>query len=156
MSEKTLPVTGGCLCGAVCFQASEPPSYIGHCHCRMCQKASGGVSILWVCFIGEDRRKEGSLRFTNGEPKYYKSSDWLERAFCPNCGSPLGVRTRRGHRSVMIGNLDHPEDWPPNEVHAGIESQRPWNVIHDDRPRWRTEDDPDFRIMTAEDDQGGD
>jgi hypothetical protein len=28
--------------------------------------------------------------------------------------------------------------------HTGIESQIPWDIIHDDRPRWRTEDDPDI------------
>ena len=74
----------------------------------------------------------------------------LDAAFCPNCGSPLGVRSRYGHRSVLIGNLDHPEEWPPNDCHAGIESQIPWNVIHDDLPRCRTEDDPDFLIISAE------
>jgi hypothetical protein len=44
----------------------------------------------------------------------------------------------------MIGALDHSEEWPPNVAHCGIESQIPWNIIHDDLPRWRTEDDPDF------------
>jgi len=39
---------------------------------------------------------------------------------------------------------DHPEDWPPNECHSGIESQIPWDIIHHDLPRWRTGDDPGF------------
>jgi hypothetical protein len=43
----------------------------------------------------------------------------------------------------MVGTLDHPEEWPPNESHSGVESQIPWDIIHDDLPRWRTEDDPD-------------
>lgn len=43
----------------------------------------------------------------------------------------------------MVGTLDHPEEWPPNEAHSGIESHVPWNVIHDDLPWWRIEDDPD-------------
>ncbi len=141
MAEKTMPITGGCQCGAVRFEATEPPSWVAHCHCRMCQKAYGQPSGIFVGFMGA---KRGALRFTKGKPKYYKSSAWLERAFCSNCGSPLGARNVEGHGSVMVGTLDHPEEWPPDEAHSGIESQIPWNVIHDDLPRWRTEDDPDF------------
>ena len=88
-------------------------------------------------------RTKRVLRFTKGVPTYYQSSAWLERGFCSTCGSPLGIRTPQGH-SVMVGTLDHPEEWPPNEAHSGIESQISWNIIHDDLPRWRTEDDPDF------------
>lgn len=141
MTEKTMPITGGCLCGAVRFEATEPPSHVGYCHCRMCQKALGSTSGIWVMFVGSRRE---ALRFTKGQPKYYKSSAFLERAFCPDCGSPLGARGADGHGSVLIGTLDHPEDWPPDEAHSGIESQIPWDIIHDDLPQWRTEDDPDF------------
>src|SRR5215467_5743892 len=88
-------------------------------------------------------RTKRALRFTTGVPTYSQSSAWLERGFCAACGSPLGIRTPQGH-SVMVGTLDHPDEWPPNEAHTGIESQIPWNIIHDDLPRWRTEDDPDF------------
>ena len=148
MTDKTMPVTGGCLCGAVRFEAADPPTYVGYCHCRMCQKSTGHTSAIFVMFTGEDRTDDaGTLRFTKGEPKYYKSSAWMERAFCPSCGSPLGVRSKKGHRSVMAGNLDHPEDWPPNEGHSGIESRVPWDHIHDDLPQWRTEDDPDLAVM---------
>ncbi len=137
MSDKTMPITGGCLCGAVRFEASEPPEWVGHCHCRMCQKAYGQPSGIFAGF------GSGVVRFTKGEPKYYKSSAWLERAFCADCGSPLGARDATGH-GVMVGPLDHPEEWPPTEPHSGIESQIPWDIIHDDLGSCRTEDDPVF------------
>ena len=38
---------------------------------------------------------------------------------------------------VIIGSLDHPEDWPM-ESHVGIESKVPWHVIGDDLPQRRT------------------
>ena len=138
MSDKTMPITGGCLCGAVRFEATEPPSWVAYCHCRMCQKAYGQPSGVFVGFGGPKKR---ALRFTKGKPKYYKSSARVERGFCANCGSPFGMRSTE-RLSVMVGTLDHPEEWPPNDVHAGIESQIPWDIIHDDLPRWRTEDDP--------------
>ena len=150
MAEKTMPITGGCLCGAVRFEATEPPSFVAYCHCRMCQKACGQPYTITVGFAGAQK---GALLFTKGKPKYYKSSAWLERAFCANCGSPLGARDAEGH-SVMAGTLDHPEEWPPNE-HVGIESQVPWLVIHDDLPRTRTDESPDFIAAKAALDQDG-
>ncbi len=137
MGEKTIPVTGGCLCGAVRYEASEEPTFVGFCHCRMCQLAYGQGSGLFAGFAA------GVLRFTKGEPTYYRSSAWAERGFCADCGSPLGMRDGEGH-GVLVGTLDHPEEWPPDQCHSGIESQIPWDTIHDDLPRWRTEDDPDF------------
>jgi adenylate cyclase len=140
MADRNMPIAGGCLCGAVRFEATAPPTWVGHCHCRMCQRAYGQPSGLFVAF--KEQQKD-AFRFTQGMPTYYRSSAWLERGFCATCGSPLGIRTPQGH-SVMVGTLDHPEDWPPDAGHSGIESQIPWNVIHDDLPRTRTEDDPDF------------
>src|SRR5439155_1361599 len=75
-------------------------------------------SGIFVAFKGAQK---GAPRFTKGMPKYYHSSAWLERGFCSNCGRPLGIRTPQGH-SVMVGTLDHPEEWPPNQAHSGIES----------------------------------
>ena len=58
------------------------------------------------------------------------------------------------HVFATIGSLDHPEDWPPNE-HFGIESQVPWLVIHDDLPRTRTDESPNFIAAKAALDQDG-
>ena len=133
MVEKTMPVTGGCLCGAVRYEASEEPIWAAYCHCRMCQQAYGQVSGLFVKF------EPGVLRFTRGEPKHFQSSAQAERSFCADCGSPFGMRYNSGPvNAVLVGTLDHPEDWPPNEDspgidgHLGMESRIPWDIIHDD------------------------
>jgi hypothetical protein len=102
----------------------------------MCQKACGQP---YAIFVGFDGAQKGALRFTKSEPKYYKSSAWMERAFCADCGSSLGARDENGH-GVMVGTLDHPEEWPPTEPHSGIESQIPWDIIHDDLGSCRTEE----------------
>ena len=35
--------TGGCLCGAVRYECSADPFFMGNCHCRDCQRSSGGA-----------------------------------------------------------------------------------------------------------------
>jgi hypothetical protein len=132
MKDKTLPVTGGCLCGAVRYQSTEPPDEVAYCHCRRCQKGTGSPYFLGASFPKE------SFQFTKGEPKYYKSSAWAERGFCAACGTPLVYRYEIHDPYLCIGTLDHPEEWPPNASHSGMESKIPWDTC------WNTEDDQEF------------
>ena len=75
--------TGGCLCGAVRYEASEPPQKSGYCHCRMCQKVSGAPCTVGVYFAKQ------VFRITRGQPTIYRSSNVAERGFCRSCGSQL-------------------------------------------------------------------
>ncbi len=143
MGDKTMPVTGGCLCGAVRYESSDPSVDVSYCHCRMCQRASGNPYFLGA-FIPVT-----AFRFTRGEPKFYKSSAWAERGFCAECGTPLLFRDGTDTHAVYIGTLDHPEDWPPTLCHSGMESRIPWDSINDDLPCWRTEDDPEYIAARA-------
>jgi len=133
------PITGGCLCGAVRYEADGPPSDTSYCHCRMCQRHFGNPVGVYASFA-DDR-----LRFVKGAPRIYRSSDFGQRGFCAACGTPLTYQyVRKPERiSVSVGSLDHPERFAP-EVHWGIESQVPWLHIADDLPRRRTDEDPEM------------
>ena len=149
MSEKTMPITGGCLCGAVRYEAHEPPPRVAYCHCRMCQRAYGNLFGTFASFRIE------TFRYTRGEPRFYRSSAWAERGFCPTCGTPLVFLDATDTLGVLVGSLDHPEHWPPVAGHhLGIESQIPWLRIDDDLPRWRTEDYPEYRAAKAAAERG--
>lgn len=78
--------TGQCLCGAVTFTANKVDTEIGACHCRMCQRWSGGIFIAvtssGVSFAGEEHIRT------------YRSSDWAERASCDKCGTLLYYHLR--------------------------------------------------------------
>ena len=45
MAER---MSGGCACGRVRFTASVEPDEAYLCHCRMCQRSTGSVSIAFV------------------------------------------------------------------------------------------------------------
>ena len=139
-STEALPITGGCLCGAVRYQISAPAIDVAYCHCRMCQKFTGGQIIAGAMFPIE------AVRFTQGDLKYYRSSPIAERGFCADCGS--GVLMRHLVKAkwfdwywVLLASLDNPENFVPT-AHFGIESQMPWLGVHDDFPRARYKDCP--------------
>ncbi|MCH7635626.1 MAG: GFA family protein [Proteobacteria bacterium] len=140
MNEKSTPATGGCLCGAVRFEVSGPPNNTAYCYCKMCQQWSGSVLTSWAGF------KTSDFRCTAGEIKYYKSSEFAERGFCPECGSSL---VQRGSKddwfSVSTGSFDHSEYFPPR-VHSGIESQVSWLKVDDGLPRQTTNEHMGYTV----------
>ncbi|MCF1708305.1 GFA family protein [Tabrizicola sp. J26] len=96
------PMVGHCLCGAVVISVAGPHDpRPGACHCRMCQRWSGG---LFLCFNAE---AEGVK--VEGPVTRYASSAFAERAFCSVCGSHLWMRnTNVGNTSyeLMPGLFD--------------------------------------------------
>lgn len=135
--------TGGCLCGAVRYEVSEPPQKSGFCHCRMCQKVSGAPCSVGVYFTNQ------AFLISSGQPSFYRSSNVAERGFCRNCGSqllyrPIGSETIVGN----VGSLDRPEDTPPT-YHTGVEGEISWLLLDDALPRKCT-DDQNFQKFPAE------
>ncbi len=119
-SEARDGLTGGCQCGAVRYRINAEPRGTNVCHCRMCQKASGGP---FMAFWGVPTDR---LVWTCGAPKVFASSAIAERGFCADCGTPLTYRLLdRDRISVTIGSLDEPADAAP-AMQYGVESRFPW------------------------------
>jgi hypothetical protein len=80
-----MPLTGGCLCGKVRFEVSEPPLFANYCHCTRCQRRTGTAASAQVRIV------PGSLRITAGEELVhaYEPEDGSPKAFCSACGSAL-------------------------------------------------------------------
>lgn len=98
---------GHCLCGAVRIRVAEADRRVGACHCRMCQRWSGG---LFLCFTS----KASGVNVT-GPVQRHASSEFAERAFCGACGSHLWMRdtTREdADYELMPGLFDAAVDWP--------------------------------------------
>jgi len=133
MAEKTMLITGGCLCGAVRYEAVGAPFRAGYCHCRRCQRALGNLFGPSVMF------KHEKFRLAKGEPKWWEGR-LANRGFCQECGGPIAFQYRgAGHITIWVGSLDRPEDFRP-EAHWGIESRHSWVDIHPHLPGYRTEE----------------
>ncbi len=92
---------GGCLCGAVRYEVEGPLQDICYCHCGQCQKATGHYYASSAVATGRFRltRRDGL--------KWYKSSNWGERGFCGDCGSPLFWKLQGTEDySFLVGSLD--------------------------------------------------
>jgi hypothetical protein len=127
-------LTGGCQCGAVRYELIQPPIRACVCHCRMCQKASGGPFMAFATL------EQRHLRWTRGEPAIFKSSTVAQRGFCKDCGTPLTFKFEGDEINVTIGSLDPPAAVVPT-VQYGVESAIAWCTTLNDLPRIRTEED---------------
>lgn len=104
--------SGGCQCGAVRFKANGPAKTTSICHCRMCQKAVGNYFATFVAYNVE------AVEFTRGEMKIFKSSNFAQRGFCVDCGTPLSYQWDDKVLSLSIGAFDRPENFMPARQYA--------------------------------------
>jgi len=82
-------LTGGCGCGAVRFEITEPLTSATYCHCTRCQRRSGTAASA------NGKTTPGSFRIVEGEGEIrsWQPEGGSEKAFCGRCGSALFSRT---------------------------------------------------------------
>jgi hypothetical protein len=120
MAIDAAGMTGGCQCGAVRYRLMAEPAGANICHCRMCQKASGGP---FMTFAGV---RMSEFVVTRGVVSSFASSDIAERGFCAQCGTPLTYQRLGSDRvSVTLGSLDDPNAIEP-ATQLGAESRLRW------------------------------
>jgi hypothetical protein len=119
--ERVPVATGGCQCGAVRYALYVTPQNVHVCHCRMCQRATGG---LFAALAGAPR---ADFAWTRGTPAFFSSSNLACRGYCAQCGTPLSFAYEQPDARiyVTIGSLDQPGGVPIARQY-GIESRLPW------------------------------
>lgn len=115
-----MEATGGCMCGRVRYAAAVATDDAYLCHCRMCQRASGNVSLAMK------NVKKADVRWER-EPDYYASSPIARRGFCAGCGTSLTFEyLDSDNMDLIIGSFDDPSRFVPKH-HFGVESlHRAW------------------------------
>lgn len=117
MSEE---MTGGCACGRVRYTARIESDEAYLCHCRMCQLATGSISIAFKGI----RQDAVSWEL---EPDWYVSSPIARRPFCRDCGTSLGFAFPDSETmDLTVASFDDPGRFLPTH-HFGTESMhRAW------------------------------
>jgi hypothetical protein len=118
-------MSGGCLCGAIRYDCEAGPIFAGNCHCKDCQRTSGGPYTPAMLFRASD------VRIT-GVPRYYRSHGdsgrRVERGFCSTCGSQIFAKLEAlpDVIGVKAGTLDDGALFRP-AVDFYVASAQPWD-----------------------------
>lgn len=126
-------VEGGCLCGRVRYSVriGDDEAYL--CHCRMCQRAAGAVSLALKSVPRAD------VTWAT-EPDRYRSSPFAQRAFCATCGTSLTWEGDDGaNMDLTVGSFDEPGRFRPVS-HSGVESRHDAWLDTRGLPEERTQD----------------
>ena len=124
-----LPLTGGCLCGAVRFEVTEPPVSASYCHCTRCQRRTGTAASA------QARVAPGSFRITQGEElvRGWVPPAGFAKEFCSACGSALWSRSPDDPEivSVRLGAFDSDPGIRP-QWRQVVAYAAPWEPVPDD------------------------
>jgi hypothetical protein len=124
---------GGCLCGAIRYQTLGEPIRVTICHCRFCQRATGGPYMVEPIFQLKD------VSITRGTPSTYShrsegSAKLLHIHSCAICSTKLYVTFERflDTCGIYSGTFDDPTWFPVGQSgarHIFIEAARPYTFL---------------------------
>lgn len=122
---------GGCDCGAVRYRMSADPIIVHCCHCRWCQRETGGAFAINAVV-------ETSALQVTGETVMVDTPSQSGRgqkiARCPACHVALWSHYPQAGPTlafVRAGTLDSPSSVTP-DVHIYTSTKLPWVRLPDD------------------------
>jgi hypothetical protein len=116
------------------FATDAEPLFTGNCHCTDCQKSTGGPYTPAMFFPDSAVTVTGA---TNSFRSQGDSGKYIERCFCPNCGSPVVTKleTAPGMVGLKAGTLDDPSLYKP-VVDIYVASAPHWNHMNPSLPKF--------------------
>jgi len=129
---------GGCSCGAVRYRLTGEPIFVNNCHCRQCQRQTGGTSVVNMFIEAENfELTSGSLsRHTvtagSGGPHVIVR--------CKECGVAIySEYPRLGALGIGIraGTLDEPGSVTPDGA-IFVSEKMPWVTLPEGIPHFET------------------
>ena len=135
MTTITTPFSGGCACGAIRYVSTAEPMMMLHCHCRDCQRSSGGPFSSFVVVPAE------AFKLSQGSPRFHASASEkggkTNRGFCPECGSPIHAKLDAIPQIVAIraASLDDPS-WFNPQMDLWTSDAHPWDQMNPALPKF--------------------
>jgi len=106
-----------------------------HCHCRDCQRSSGGPFSSFVVVPTQAfKLTKGSLRFHDSPSE---AGGKTHRGFCPDCGSPIMGTPDAAPQIVAIrtASLDDPS-WFKQQMDVWTSDAHPWDQMDSALPKF--------------------
>jgi hypothetical protein len=128
----TRELTGGCLCGAVRYRVVAEPTWVGHCHCNMCRRASGAPFVTWFTVAST------AVIWEHQQPVRIRSSPIAQRGHCMGCGAQIAWQAldQPDSMDLTVATLDDPGAVRPVE-HLYWADRMPGLELRDTLPRRR-------------------
>ena len=123
-------VTGGCLCGGVRFELTEPARDAGYCHCSRCQRRTGTAASAQARIDGRTFRL---LQGADLVQAWRPPGGGFEKCFCRACGAHLFSRhpDNAAQMAIRLGAFDGDPGVRP-AWRAFVAYAAPWEAIPDD------------------------
>ena len=135
MNSPAPSLTGGCACGAIRYESAAEPAMMLHCHCRDCQRSSGGPFSSFVIVPGE------TFRLLLGAPRFHASlceaGGQTHRGFCAECGAPVKVKPDSAPQFVAIRTTSLDDaSWFSPQVDVWTSDAHPWDHMNPALPKF--------------------
>jgi hypothetical protein len=123
-------LSGGCLCGGVRFELTEPAPSAGYCHCTRCQRRTGAAASAQARIDGRTLRVLQGSELIKG---WRDPGGGFEKLFCGECGGHLFSRNTeaRTQMSVRMGAFDGDPGVRPS-WRSFVAYAAPWEPVPDD------------------------
>jgi hypothetical protein len=122
--------SGNCLCGQVRWRARAEPANVRVCHCRNCQRATGGPFFARAIFLAGDIARQG-------ETTRWPTSPRVDRLSCARCGTPMFAEPKDApaRLGVSLATLHDPSALTP-QAHIWVSEKLGWFTIDDGLPQY--------------------
>jgi hypothetical protein len=133
VSALALPITGGCLCGAIRYEVAAAPLGSRTCWCRLCQYLAAGSATVNSIFPADAVTVTGPLKTFE---RIAASGNHVTRGFCPECGTQVTSQAAENpHLKILrTGTLDDPSTIAPQAT-IWAEMAPDWACLDPDLPR---------------------
>ena len=129
----TTPFSGGCVCGAIRYECTAEPVAMFKCHCRDCQRATGGAFSAVVYVPAK------AFTLTQGSLRYYftpsAAGGHNKRGFCAECGSRISGGESADGIGINAGSLDDPSCFRP-QMDIWTSDAQPWDQMDPKLPKF--------------------